>query len=256
MTIRAFQELSDEEVECSSIEDLRIAYRALREHHVAETSALLSRRDDLTRRRDEQLLKTNEHLAQSQKLIDRAETIMRSDEQTIDHLGAENARLAEIIDFMQNHYSPIGGRPCALCVYAEGRVVRSCALHRWQDTAAKVLASRAATSRADLPLSDEELTAWAADIGLGDATLTGSYLGLVVDELRDRRAAEIFFAEIDREFQAVDCRTCDDVGADNCEPHAPMVKRWRSARAALCDIARFHRGYVQNLADPDEGDPR
>jgi hypothetical protein len=125
------QELSDVEVACASIEDLRAAYIGLREHHIAETSALISRRDDLTRRRDEQLAKSSETLAASQALVERADAIMRTDEETIERLGEENRRLSEIIDFMQNRYSPLGGRGCALCVYDDGRFVRACAMHRW-----------------------------------------------------------------------------------------------------------------------------
>jgi hypothetical protein len=49
-----------------------------------------------------------------------------------DDLARRYVDLAEIIDFMQNRYSPIGGRPCALCVYDDGRFVRSCAMHRWE----------------------------------------------------------------------------------------------------------------------------
>lgn len=125
------RELSDEDVARASVDDLRAAYVSLREHHVAETTALLSRRDDLTRRRDE-------IHAETQRLLERAEAIMRSDEQTIDRLGADNARLSEVIDFMRNHYSPIGARACALCVYEEGRFVRPCGLHRWDDDLAKI----------------------------------------------------------------------------------------------------------------------
>ena len=47
-------------------------------------------------------------------------------------LARRYADLAEVVDFMQNRYSPIGGRPCALCVYEDGRFVRSCAMHRWE----------------------------------------------------------------------------------------------------------------------------
>ena len=129
--IARHQELSDADVAAASIDDLRAAYVALREHHIAEASALISRRDDLTRRRDEQL-------AKSQALIDRGEEIIRTDGEIIDRLGEENKRLgeehrrlSEIIEFMQNRYSPLGGRACALCVYDEGRFVRACAMHRW-----------------------------------------------------------------------------------------------------------------------------
>ena len=129
--VHRHRELSDEDLDRASIEELRAAYRSLREHHVAETTALLSRRDDVTRRRDE-------IHAETQKLLERAEAIMRSDEETIDRLGADNARLSEIIDFMRNHYSPLGGRGCALCIYEEGRFLRPCALHRWDDDLEKI----------------------------------------------------------------------------------------------------------------------
>ena len=126
------QELSDDEIDQTSLEDLRGAYRSLRDHHVAETTALVSRRDDLTRRRDALLAKNQTILAESQRLITTASTIMSSDEKRIDHLTEENARLSEIIDFMRNRYSPLGGRSCALCVYEDGRFIRACALHRWE----------------------------------------------------------------------------------------------------------------------------
>jgi hypothetical protein len=145
--IARHQELSDADVAIASIDDLRAAYISLRAHHIAETSALISRRDDLTRRRDDQLEKSNEALialdgqltkssetlAASQTLIERADVIMRADEETIERLGEENKRLSEIIDFMQNRYSPLGGRGCALCVYDDGRFVRACAMHRWTE---------------------------------------------------------------------------------------------------------------------------
>jgi hypothetical protein len=266
------QELSDDQVEGASIDELRAAYRSLRAHHIAETTALIERRDDLTRRRDEQLAMASENLAKSQKLIEQADAIVRRDEEVIDRLGSKNEQLTEIIDFMRNHYSPIGGRGCALCVYEEGRFIRSCALHRWDDTAAMVLASRATDpderiternlfdSTPEDPstldhLSDGELAAWADRVSLYQASLEGSYLRLIVDELRERREAEAIFAEVDRQFQALDCPTCDDQGADNCEAHKLLVRQWRSARAALCDLARLHRAYLRSLSAPGGGDP-
>lgn len=251
------QELSDDQVEEASLDDLRAAYRALRDHHIAETAALISRRDDLTRRRDEQLTKNSETLAQSQKLIEQADTIMRRDEEVIDRLGSENARLSEIIDFMRNHYSPIGGRGCALCVYEEGHFIRPCALHRWGDTAATIFASRAYDPAHEAPctyLSDEALDAWVQSFDLYEESMAASYLRAIVDELRDRLDAEALFAEVDRQFQAVNCSRCDDAGADNCEEHKLLVRQWRSTRAALCDLARLHRGYLRNLSAPNEGD--
>lgn len=268
-----YLELSDDQVDAASLDDLRAAYRALREHHVAETTALISRRDDLSRRRDEQLAKSSEDLMESQKLIQQASAIMSRDEEVIDRLGSENARLSEIIDFMRNRYSPIGGRACALCVYEEGHFIRSCALHRWDSTVARVLASRAADPDERLTgrnlfdvanteeaatldhLSDGELAAWADHAGVYQEALEGSYLRLVVDELRERRGAEALFAEVDREFQGVDCKACDDEGADNCQTHKLLVRQWRSTRAALCDLARLHRGYLRSLSAPSGGDP-
>ncbi len=91
--IRSHRELSDDEIDQASPEDLRAAYRSLCDHHVTETTALVARRNDLR---------------------------------------AESARLSEIIDFMRNHYSPIGGRACALCVYEDGRFIRPCGMHRWE----------------------------------------------------------------------------------------------------------------------------
>lgn len=131
-TVKRHQELTDDEVGQAPLEDLRAAYRSLRDHHVAETTALVGRRDDLTRRRDDLLAKNQTILAESQRLIATASTFMERDEKVIDDLTKENARLSEIIDFMRNRYSPFGGRSCALCVYEEGRFIRSCALHRWE----------------------------------------------------------------------------------------------------------------------------
>jgi len=247
------QELSDEDVDRVSIDDLRTAYRSLRDHHIAETTALISRRDDLTRRRDEQLDMARENLTKTHKLVERADEL-------IDRLGTENARLSEIVDYMQNRYSPIGGRSCALCVYEEGRFIRSCAMHRWDDVTAKVLTARAADPE-DLDttdhLSNEELAAWAESVGLYQEQLEHSYLRLIIDELRDRRDAEALFVELDRRFQdIVDCTACDDGGPDGCAEHKPLIRLWRNARSALCDLARIHRGYLLSLNAPSGGDPR
>lgn len=133
VSIKRHQELSDEDLERASLEDLRVAYRSLREHHVAETIALLARRDDITKRRDDLIARGRQQIEEMQKLIERASVIMQRDEEAIDRLGSENARLSEIVDFMRNHYSPLGGRGCALCVYEEGRFIRPCAIHRWYD---------------------------------------------------------------------------------------------------------------------------
>ena len=126
-------------------------------------------------------------------------------------------------------------------------------------TAAKVLASRAADpedpSTAD-HLTDEELATWAEGVNLYDESMKTSYLRMIVDELEDRRHAEVMFAEIDRQFQDVDCLTCDDEGADHCETHKTLVRQWRSARAALCDLARIHRSYLLCLNAPGRGDPK
>jgi hypothetical protein len=83
-----------------------------------------------------------------------------------------------------------------------------------------------------------------------------SFLRQIIDDLRERRTAETMFTEIDRQFQEVNCRTCDDAGADNCAKHKLLVQQWRSARAALCDLARLHRGYLQSLNAPSGGDPQ
>jgi len=133
--VRKNRELSDIEVNQASLEDLRIAYRALRDHHVTETTALVTLRDDLVKRCEDKLTKSQQILTVGQDLLTSADAIMRRDSETIDQLSAENARLSEIIDFMQNHYSPLGGRACALCVYEDGRFIRSCAIHRWEDAA-------------------------------------------------------------------------------------------------------------------------
>lgn len=253
-------ELSDEDVARATLDDLRAAYRSLRDHHVAETTALISRRDDITRARDEMLAKSAAQCAELQKLVDRAELIMRRDEETIERLGEENARLAEVFDFMQNRYSPIGGRACALCVYLGGRFIRPCAVHRWDDNlGAKVLAPRAADLE-DLTttdnLSDDELREWAARAGIYEEAMGGSYLRLVVDELRERRDAEVLFVELDRKFQdIVDCGGCAEGGPDGCRDHAPLIRSWRDARSALCDLARIHRGYLMSLNAPGGGDP-
>jgi hypothetical protein len=211
--IKRHQELSDVEIDQTTIDDLRAAYRTLRDHHVAETTALISKHkglaqkyEDLSRRCEEMLAKSSNTLAVSRQLVERTATIVREDEKAL-------------------------------------------------DDAAKILASRAADP-ADLGttdhLSDDELATWAEQTGAQD----GTYLRMVLDELRERRDAEVLFAEIDREFQSVDCETCDDEGADHCAEHAPIVKRWRSTRAALCDLARIHRGYLRSLNAPDSGDPQ
>lgn len=259
--IQHHQELSDEDVDRASIDDLRAAYRALRDHHVTETTALISRRDDLTRRRDEQLANSHEIIADSQKLIEQADAIMRNNEEVIDRLGSENARLSEIVEFMQKRYSPIGGRSCALCVYVDGRFVRPCTMHRFgHDQAATLCAERPADPtdpKTPDGLSDEELETWADANGIYEDAMKGTCLRMVVDELRERRDAEILFVELDRKFQdVVDCAACDDGGPDGCEDHKALIRSWRAARSALCDLARIHRGYLMSLNAPGGGDPR
>ena len=130
--VRRHRELSDIEVNQASLEDLRIAYRTLRDHHVAETSALVTGRNDLARRCKENLTKSQQILDVGRSLLTSADAIMKRDDETIEQLRTENARLSEIIDYMQNHYSPLGARGCALCVYEDGRFIRSCAIHRWE----------------------------------------------------------------------------------------------------------------------------
>jgi hypothetical protein len=105
-------------------------------------------------------------------------------------------------------------------------------------------------------LSDEELAAWAKRSGIYQASMEETYLRFILNELRERRDAEALFAEADRQFQQVDCRVCDDAGADNCEEHRSLLKRWRSTRAALCELARIHRGYLRSIDAPSGGDPR
>lgn len=257
---KTFTELSDEDLQQTSLDDLRSAYQALRDHHVAETTALIYRRDDLTRYRDDQLGKTQQVLAESQKLIERADAIMTSDEETIDRLGSENASLVEIVDYMTNHYSPLGGRGCALCVYDNGTFIRPCALHRWEDVTAKVFASRSANSEDpafEAHLSESEMAAWMASTGLDDADLEGTSLRAVLDELRERRDAELLFVEVDRQLQdVIDCVACGDGGPDGCAEHHGLIWQWRNARSAICELARLHRGYLLCLNAPGGGDPQ
>lgn len=252
-------ELSDDAVDQVTPEALRVAYRALRDHHVADTTAIISRRDDITRRRDDLLVRDEQILVESQRLLASADTIMRRDEQTIDRLSAENERLSEIINFMQNYYSPIGGRSCALCVYVEGRFVRPCAVHRWDDTAGKLLASRAADPADPTTtnyLSDAELAAWMDRTDLKQAALMGTYLRLILDELRERRDAEAMFVDVDLQLQRlVDCEACADDTHGSSDEHRAILKRWRIAQSALCALARIHRGYLRSKNAPG-CDPR
>jgi hypothetical protein len=264
------QELSDDEIDDAPIDDLRAAYRTLREHHIAETTALDSRREDLARRCDElsrkceeMLAKSSRTLTASQQLVERTASILRDDEGIV----------------------------------------------------AKVLAPRA-VAPTDLAmtdhLSDKELTAWAEQAGVYSEKLRDTYLRLALDELRERRDAEVFFVEADRALQAVECEACTAMSASDprrvtradikeirsllvhrpvepnastlasfwllgagyierllteietlmsptprcCEEHQDLLKRWRITREALCELARIHRGYLRSLDAPDEGDPR
>jgi hypothetical protein len=223
--IRRHQELSDEEVDRATLDDLRVAYRSLRDHHVTETTALVSRRDDLTRRRDDLLARNQQVLTQSQQLIERASTIMQSDAANLDRLGSENARLTEIVD-----------------------------------TAAKLLASRVADpTNPTMPdyLSDDELATWLDRAGLACAALEGTYLRLVLDELRERRDAEAMFVDADLQLQRIaDCEACAENMHGTDHEHRAILKRWRIAQAALCALARIHRGYLISVSVPSEGDPR
>lgn len=227
--IAQHQELSDEDISRATPDALRTAYRALRERHVTETTALASRRDDLTRRRDEQLANCHEIIEESQKLIERADTIMRNHEEVIDRLGAENVRLSR-------------------------------ALHHWTKTTANVLARRTADPEdpwATCHLSNEELFVWANRAGLYEDEMKGTCLRAIVDELRERREAEVLFVEIDRKFQGViDCVGCSDGGPDGCGDHKDLIRQWRAARSALCDLARIHRRYLMSLNAPGGGDLR
>jgi hypothetical protein len=130
LTIKRHRELSDDEVAQTSLEKLQAAYRSLRDHHVAETTALVEGRAVFAKRCDEALAKTKRLLVWSQGLLAHGTAIMRRDEAEISNLRSENARLSEIIDYMQNRYSPLGGRGCALCVYEDGLFIRACMLHR------------------------------------------------------------------------------------------------------------------------------
>jgi len=252
------QELSNEDVDRSSPDDLRAAYRSLRDHHLTETTALISRRDDLTRRRDDALAKSNQVHTKSQRLLIQAQAIMHRDEETIDRLGSENARLSEIVDFMQHRYSPIGNRPCALCVYDDDRLVRYCAMHRWHDTAAKILAARAVDPENPATtdyLSDEELVAWADAAFAYREPMAGSYLRLILDELRERRDAEAMFVDVDLQLQVlVDCEACADDTHGSDDEHRKILKRWRIAQGTLCALARIHRGYLRSRNAPDGED--
>jgi hypothetical protein len=93
--IRRYQELTDDQVAAASIDELRAAYRGLRDHHVAETTALIAGRDDLAKRCEDKLDKSQEILVHAQKLLASADTIMRRDEATIERLTAENNRLTD-----------------------------------------------------------------------------------------------------------------------------------------------------------------
>lgn len=207
--IRTYVELSDEDVQRAPADELRAAYRALRDHRAAE--------------------------------------------------AAESARLAEIVGYMTDRYSPLGGRGCALCVYDDGRFVRPCAVHRWEDVTAKVLARRTADPEDpsfETHLSEAELAAWTASAAIDEPHLEGTNLRAVLDELRERRDAELLFVEVDRQLQdVIDCTACDDGGPDGCAQHHGLIWQWRNARSALCDLARIHRGYLLCLNAPSGGDP-
>lgn len=216
--IARHQELSDEDVARASLDEMRVAYRSLRDHHVAETSALISRRDDLTRRRDEQLAKSNETLGKYQKLIEQADEIMRRDEEVIDRLGDENAKLNKIIADQRvavlhvpssNHSGKFKGERQPL--------------KREPSTVPKLTSAEAngwqacAHVHAAPPCEDPEC---------------------YVDELRERRDAEVLFIEIDRRFQdVVDCAACDEGGPDGCREHETLIRAWRNARSALYEHA-------------------
>ncbi len=92
-------------------------------------------------------------------------------------------------------------------------------------------------------LSNEELMSWADRVGVYRAPMEETYIRLVVDEIRERRAAEAAFAEIDRRFQDLDCGACD-AGPGYCAEHAGLARQWRGAREDLLDEARIHRGYL------------
>src|SRR5207244_8897919 len=74
--IRRHQELTDDQINQAFPDELRAAYRSLRDHHAAETTALIARRDDLAKRCEDNLAKSQEVLAACQKLLAHADGIM------------------------------------------------------------------------------------------------------------------------------------------------------------------------------------
>lgn len=209
------QELSDAEIDTVSLDYLRAAYRSLRAHHIEETASLISRRDDLTRRRDDILARDQEVLAQSQRLLEQANAFMLRDEATIDHLTSE------VIALTRDRY-----------------------------TTAMLLAPRPADPSAPAYLSDVELASWLTQVDVKQ--LEGTYLRLVLDELRERRDAEAMFGDVDLQLQRfAECEECaDDMHATDHE-HRAILKRWKIAQAALGALARIHRGYLHSLVAKD-----
>ena len=209
--ITRHQELSDDTIDRQTISDLRAAYRTLRDHHVAETTALISRSNDLarrcadlTQRCDKMLAKSKNALAASQQLVERTAAIVRNSEEVFAARAADTADL------------------------------RTCD-----------------------HLSDEELVAWATRAGVYNATMTTTYLRMVIDELRERRDAEAMFADADLQLQRIaSCETCAEDTHATDDEHRAIVRRWRIAQGALCALVRLHRGYLRSLDAPDEGDPQ
>ncbi len=101
--LKRHQELSDIEIDQAQIDDLRDAYRTLRAHHVAETTALISKHkglaqkyEELSRRCEEMLAKSSHTLATSRQIVESAVAILfapraadPADPKTFDHLSDE-----------------------------------------------------------------------------------------------------------------------------------------------------------------------
>jgi hypothetical protein len=165
------------------------------------------------------------------ELIDRADEIMRQDERIIASYKTTLERNAETI---ASYEIVIAG-------WAEEHAKIS-----------KVLDAVIAPREASAPdyLSDEELSRWVDSTNL--KIPPGTYLRLVLDELRERRDAEAMFVDVDLQLQKLASRDDDASGTD--EERQAVLKRWQIARSALCALARIHRGYLQSLKTSDEGD--
>jgi len=74
-----------------------------------------------------------ETLEEQRNVVQEATRAVEATKEKIDRVTVERDRLAEIIHYMRNDYSPLGARGCALCVYDNGRFIRACAVHRWYE---------------------------------------------------------------------------------------------------------------------------